>query len=132
MNNEALLADWNSLSTAEQRLEWLVERPTDSIISEANISDELLIRECVSKLWLEASILDGRCQFRCRSQSQVVQGVVAFLCDFYNGLTAREIIELDKKSITTLGIEALLGITRKMAVARVVNRIEEFAKTTPQ
>lgn len=125
---DELLSDYRSLPTAEERLEWLCERvPLRPQLADAETSDVLRIRECVSPLWFLPQYEDGVCLFAARATSRVVGGVATFLCDYYSGMTPDEILAEGGSIVGTLRLEQLLGMTRRMTVERIVERVCEFA-----
>lgn len=124
-----LIEDFHTLPTAEERLEWVCERSvTSPPLEQSELADVLRIRECVSPLWFLPEASGGRCYFRARASSKVVAGVVSFLCDYFSGMTVEELLSEQGSVVEKLRFEQLLGITRRMTVARVVERMREFAE----
>ena len=127
MNN--LSAEYLSLSGAEERLEWLMERtPEQPFLSMEERRDDVKVPGCLSGLWIIGRVDQGRCVYRAASDSSMVAGVAAFVCDLYSGKTPQEILALGAEPATALKIENLLSMTRKRAVASVVSYILSFAR----
>lgn len=110
--------DFLTLESDEERLEWLMQRrgvhqpvPTEERTSEKRIPG------CPSGLWLSHQSHEGKSYFSSYSESAIVQGVTSFICDLYSERSAVEIIEIRDLIAKQLGLERLLSITRKRAIA---------------
>jgi cysteine desulfuration protein SufE len=120
--------DYLALDTAEDRLNWLFERtPLIPPLPDALRTDERRIKGCQSGLWIQGEVQSGVYTFRSYSDSKMVQGVASFLCDLYSGRTAEQIQAMNYSFVSVLGLEALLSITRKRAVASVYTYIHGVA-----
>jgi len=90
-------------------------------------TDERLVRGCSSRVWLVGEVRDGRCHFRMDADSPLVKGLVALLCEVYEGGTPEEIVTVEPEIVTALGIDRMLSPTRLNGLAAVRNTIREFA-----
>mgnify|MGYP000331839483 CR=1 FL=1 len=125
-NLDNLIEEFNGYPTAEEKLEWIVTRKADAgVLPDAYCIESARIQGCLSQLWLRGSIESDSCLFQCRSDSNVVQGIMAFICDLYCGLTPEEVLTLGKVNI---GIETMISINRRQSVAAVFNYIQMFAQ----
>jgi cysteine desulfuration protein SufE len=116
-------------ASAEERLSWLMERSYfHPEIPRERCTVEGRVPGCLSGLWLEASCIDSRCLFAARSESEMVQGIVSFICDLYSGRSPSEIIALGDTLAHFLGLERLLSLTRKRAVLSTISFILSYAK----
>jgi cysteine desulfuration protein SufE len=124
-----LTAELAALKNGQDRLALLVER-TKKLppLAPARRTDENLIPGCLAKLWLVAEFRAGNCFFACDSDSLVVKAVAGLLCDFYSGHAAAEILAHDPKFLAPLGITQHLTPNRRNALAKVWERIRQFAE----
>ena len=84
---------------------------------------------CVSVVWLVGELRhDGRCHFRSDAESPLVRGLVAFVCEFFNGAPAAEIAASDADPLEALGLAANLSPTRRNGLAAVRAAIRAFAQ----
>jgi cysteine desulfuration protein SufE len=90
-------------------------------------TDERLVVGCSSRVWLAGELRDGRCHFRMDADSPLVKGVVALLCEIYEGGTPAEVVAAEPEAIVALGIDRMLSPTRLHGLAAVRNTIREFA-----
>lgn len=119
-----------ALKTGQDRLALLVEeaRKIPSLPPELR-TDEHLIPGCLAKLWFISQSHDGKCLFVCDSDSLIVKAVAGLLCQFYSGHGPAEILAHDPEFLAPLGITQHLTPNRRNALAKVWERIRQFAAT---
>jgi cysteine desulfuration protein SufE len=86
------------------------------------------VEGCSAPLWIHAECREGRCHFAADSDSAIVKGVAAWLCEFYSGLTPLEVAaaaEVDPLQLS--GIDRLLAPTRRDGLSRLRERIRQEA-----
>ena len=121
--------EYLACASAEERLSWLMERSYfHREIPRERCTMESRVPGCLSGLWLEGSCIDSRCVFSARSESEMVQGIVSFICDLYSARTPSEILTLGDTLTQFLGLDRLLSLTRKRAVLSTLSFILNFAK----
>jgi len=118
-----------ALKSGQDRLALLVEkaRTRPPLRPELRV-DENLIPGCLAKLWFIPEFRAGQCFFHCDSDSLVVKAIAGLLCDFYSGQAAGEILAHDPKFLAPLGITQHLTPNRRNALAKVWERIRQFAE----
>ena len=118
-----------ALKSGQERLALLVEkaRTRPPLGPELRV-DENLIPGCLAKLWFIPEFRAGQCFFHCDSDSLVVKAIAGLLCDFYSGQAAGEILAHDPKFLAPLGITQHLTPNRRNALAKVWERIRQFAE----
>lgn len=82
---------------------------------------------CVSVVWLEGEIREGRCYFQCAAESPLVRALVAFQCEFFSGFTPRELLSGDPDPLDALGVARNLSPTRKNGLQAARKMIRAFA-----
>lgn len=92
-------------------------------------TDANLVPGCMANLWVVAAFRDGRCRFRCDSDSLVVKSIATLLCDFYSDAEPREILALDPSFLQSAGITQHLSANRRNALSRVWDIIRAFASS---
>lgn len=112
-----MVEDLCALTLAEDRLSHLMEREAlyPPLGSDERL-DERKVPGCLSGLWLKGDLRDGRCYFSCHSDSDLVHGVVSFVCDLYSNRTPEEIASIGGSLIDLLRLDGLLSTTRKRAL----------------
>ncbi len=88
-----------------------------------------LIPGCLAKLWFIPQFRHNLCFFECDSDSLIVKAIAGLLCDFYSGQAPEEILAHDPGFLGPLGITQHLTPNRRNALAKVWERIRNFAET---
>jgi len=124
-----LTAQLAALKNGQDRLAWLVERvKKNSPLVVGLRSDENLIPGCLAKLWFVPELRAGKCFFGCDSDSLVVKAIAGLLCDFYSGHAPAEILAHSPEFLAPLGITQHLTPNRRNALAKIWERIRQFAE----
>ncbi|HUC85306.1 MAG TPA: SufE family protein [Candidatus Acidoferrales bacterium] len=123
-----LTAELAALNHGQDRLALLIERAKrrPALAPEQRTAANL-IPGCLAKLWFVPEASGGRCFFACDSDSLVVKAIAGLLCEFYSGHAAADILAHDPKFLVPLGITQHLTPNRRNALARVWDRIRQFA-----
>ena len=126
---QQLTAELAALKNGQDRLALLVERAKKlpSFPPELRV-EQNLIPGCLAKLWFVSEFCDGKCFFVCDSDSLVVKAVAGLLCGFYSGHAPAEILAHDPQFLAPLGITQHLTPNRRNALAKVWERIRQFAE----
>lgn len=126
---QRILEDFSALEDPQEKLALLVDRakripplPTLERI-EAN-----RVRGCVSVVWLVSELRGARCYFRGDAESPVVRGLVAFLCEFFNGAPVNEVAVSTIEPLVALDLMRNLSPTRRNGLAAAREAIRDFAR----
>jgi cysteine desulfuration protein SufE len=96
-------------------------------LREGERAEANLVRGCVSRVWLAAELVDGRCRFRVDADSPLVRGLVRLLCGIYDGATPEEITAEEPLVLEELGILRNLSPTRQNGLDAVRRALATFA-----
>lgn len=124
-----LTAELAAFKNGQDRFASLVERAKKNppLAPELRV-EKNLIPGCLAKLWLISEFRDGKCFFICDSDSFVVKAIAGLLCEFYSGQAPAEILAHDPQFLGPLGITQHLTPNRRNALAKVWERIRQFAE----
>lgn len=114
---------------AQERLAWLIDhaRRVPSLPDELRTAAHR-VPGCLSQLWLVAEFRDGRCGFRCDSDSQVVRALALLVAEVYSGRPPADILAESADWLAHLGLQQLLTPNRRNALARTWEQIRAFAQ----
>jgi len=125
---QQLTAELFSLQSGQDRFARLVDRAKKiAPLSPALRIEENLLPGCLAKLWLVSEFRAGTCGFTCDSDSLIVKAIAGLLCEFYSGHAPAEILAHGPEFLAPLGITQHLTPNRRNALAKVWERIREFA-----
>jgi len=125
---QQLVGALQSFKTAQDRMAYLVRRgrqhpPLDSALK----TDVHRVQGCLAKIWFVAEFAGGRCHFKVDSDSAVVKGIAAVLCEFYSGASPEEIVATSPAFLEEFGITQHLTPNRRNSLAAITNSIRVFA-----
>ena len=102
-----LFDDW--MEKYEHIIELGKELP---LIDEAEKKDELLIRGCQSRVWLNASIKEGRIIYEADSDAIITKGIISLLIKVLNNQKGEDIVNAKLNFINQIGLKEHLSPTR--------------------
>jgi len=119
----------SALKGGQDRLALLVERAKKfpPFATEQRVPGNLL-PGCLAKLWFVPEFREGKCYFTCDSESLVVKAIAGLLCEFYSDESPQDILAHDPSFLAPLGITQHLTPNRRNALAKVWERIRQFAE----
>jgi cysteine desulfuration protein SufE len=83
-------------------------------------------------VWLIGRLEEGRCHFLMDADSPLVKGLVALLCELYDGATPEEIVTTAPEIISALDLDRQISPTRLNGLASVRAMIRAFAERATQ
>jgi cysteine desulfuration protein SufE len=124
-----LTASLANFKHGQDRLAFLVEqaRKRPALAPDLRVAANQ-IPGCLAKLWFVPQFRDGHCFFTCDSDSLVVKAIAGLLGEFYSGQVPAAIIAHDPSFLAPLGITQHLTPNRRNALAKVWERIRQFAE----
>ncbi len=127
-HQQQLLDQLAALRDARERLAWLFARAGsgDRLPAEAR-NEATQVPGCLARLWLDGVVEEGRCWFRCDSDSRVLRAVAGFVCEYFSGAEPALVAAADASPLARAGLDRVLTANRRDALARVVRRIQERA-----
>jgi cysteine desulfuration protein SufE len=125
---QTLIARFQIIEDAHERLAAIVSRgkkwpgPPEELRTDAQ-----LVRGCTSRVWLVGREENGLCHFQMDADSPLVKGLVALLCELYDGAPATEIVQVEPEWLEALGLDRQISPTRLNGLASVRATIRAFA-----
>ncbi len=82
---------------------------------------------CQSRVWLVPTVREGVCRFTMECDSPMVKGLVALMCEVFDGGTPADVAATEPQIFDTLGFTRMVTPTRLNGLAAVRTRMREFA-----
>ena len=130
---EDIVANFEFLDDWEDRYRYVIELGKEM----APLEDALKVPAtkvdgCASQVWIvpgvEGEGAAARLHFRGDSDALIVRGLIAVLRTLYDGLTAREVLEVDALSeLGRLGLDQHLSAQRSNGLRAMIGRIRGIA-----
>ena len=95
--------------------------PSDQMI------DENKVHGCQSSVWFVTSVEDGLFRCKATSDSAIVSGLIALLLRIYDNQKPSEIVEIEPKFISMIGLNEHLSPTRNNGLNLMITRIKKDA-----
>lgn len=127
-HQRALVERLRIIEDPQERLSALMGRAKKWPAPEpAQLTEAYRVRGCQSRVWLVARVEEGVCRFRMECDAPMVKGLVALLCELYEGATPEEARDFEPTLVEDLGFDRMISPTRLNGLSAVRNRIREFA-----
>jgi cysteine desulfuration protein SufE len=91
------------------------------------LTEDNRIRGCQSRVWLTGALESGVCRWRMESDAPMVKGLVALLCELYEGAAPDAVLGLEPTLFDDLGIVRMVSPTRLAGLASVRQRMKQIA-----
>lgn len=86
-----------------------------------------LIEGCQSRVWLSASMKDGKLIFEGESDALLVKGITALLIKALSGFTPQEVIDSELYFIDRIGLKEHLSPTRSNGLLAMIKQMKLYA-----
>jgi cysteine desulfuration protein SufE len=118
----AMFDDWMD------KYNYLIEMgKTLPVVDEQYKTDQYLITGCQSKVWLHASLQDGKVVFRGDSDAIITKGIVNILIRVLSGHTPDDIIQARLEFINQIGLQEHLSPTRSNGLSSMIKQMKLYA-----
>ena len=86
-----------------------------------------IIEGCQSRVWLNASMADGKVIYEGESDAVLVKGIVSLLIQVLSGHTPEEIVDTELYFIDSIGLKEHLSPTRSNGLLAMVKQMKMYA-----
>ncbi len=96
-------------------------------ISEAEKTEDLLFKDCASKVWLRVECKENTIRFYADSDSMIIRGILAILQKVLNDQKAQEVASSEIFFMKSIGMELNMPIERNAGIKSIISFIKEEA-----
>jgi len=133
---ESIIEEFSAFDDWMDKYSYLIELGNDlDGFDEQYRTQQHLIEGCQSKVWLHASLENGKVIFTGDSDAIIVKGIVALLIRVWNDQTPQDILDSDLYFVDQIGLKDHLSPTRSNGLVSMVKQMRLYAlafKTTMQ
>jgi cysteine desulfuration protein SufE len=97
------------------------------VIEEQFKTDQFLITGCQSKVWLHASLKEGKVVFTGDSDAIITKGIVNLLIRVLSNQTPNDIIEAKLEFVDQVGLKEHLSPTRSNGLSSMIKQMKLYA-----
>ncbi|MDE0598997.1 SufE family protein [Dokdonia genika] len=111
-----------------QRYEYMIDLGKSlPLIDEAFKTDDYIIKGCQSKVWVHATMEDGKVTFTADSDAIITKGIIAILIRAFSNQSPQAIIDADTAFIDEIGLKEHLSPTRANGLVSMIKQIKLYA-----
>lgn len=108
---------------------YLIETGKDVPLIDASYkTNNYLITGCQSRVWLHASLSEGRVYFSADSDAVITKGIVNLLIRVLSGRTPEEILHANLEFLDQIGLKEHLSPTRSNGLLSMVKQMKLYAQ----
>ena len=97
------------------------------MIDEQFKTDQFLISGCQSKVWLHASLKEGKVFFAADSDAIITKGIVNLLIQVLSAQSPEDILTANMDFITVIGLHEHLSPTRSNGLTSMIKQMKLYA-----
>lgn len=107
---------------------YLIELGKDCpVISEADKTEQNLIKGCQSRVWLSCAYEGGCLRFKADSDAVITKGIISLLIRALDNQTPQDILDADLAFIDQIGLKEHLSPTRSNGLTSMVKQMKMYA-----
>ncbi len=126
-NEQALLEAFQPLRDPHERLALITDACAGPGLPEAGRQESDLVPGCVSRVWLQGRVEQGRLHLTWDAESPLVRGLAGLICRVYQETETGEVAAFRSSILTGLGLDRQLSPTRLRGLAAMEGRIHQLA-----
>lgn len=128
-SKQSIIDDFSMFDEWLDKYEYIIElgKKLDSF-PENKKTDDMLIKGCQSRVWLDWEVKNGKLYFTADSDAIITKGIISLLISVYSGRSAEEIAGDDFSFLEKLGLKENLSPTRANGLESMVETIKRAAK----
>jgi cysteine desulfuration protein SufE len=85
------------------------------------------VKGCQSKVWLDASLTDGKIEFKADSNTAITKGLVSLLVRALSNQTPDDILNSDVTFPEKIGMNRFIGTQRSNGFAAMIKQMKMYA-----
>ena len=122
---EEIVEEFSFFEDWDERFQYVIDLGKDLPIIEQQFKTENnLISGCQSKVWLHASLNDGKVEFTADSDAIITKGIIAILIRVFSNQKPADILEANLDFIDQIGLKSHLSPTRANGLVSMIKQIK--------
>jgi cysteine desulfuration protein SufE len=126
---EEIISEFELFSDWTEKYEYIIELGKKlPLISNEYKNENHKVNGCVSQVWLNSEIKDGKIFFTADSDAIITKGLISLLIRVFSNQKAEDIINSNIEFIEKIGLKEHLSPTRANGLFSMINTIKTEAK----
>ena len=125
---DELIDEFSMFDDWMQRYEYMIDLGKSLPIIDENLkTDDLIIKGCQSKVWLNATLENEKVIFTADSDAIITKGIIAILIRAFSNQKPADILSANTDFIDTIGLKEHLSPTRANGLVSMIKQIKLYA-----
>lgn len=126
---EAIIEEFSMLDNdTEMMLNYIIELGQEiGNMADEDKVDENLVKGCQSKVWMTATLMNGKMNFKADSNTLITKGLVSLLLRVFDQTSPEETLKTEIYFPKQIGMNRFIGTQRSNGFAAIIKQIKCFA-----
>ena len=125
---DEIIENFNVFDNWVEKYEYLIDLGKElPKIDDEQMVDSNLIKGCQSRVWLNATKLNGKIIFTADSDAIMTKGIIALLINVLSNQSADDISNADLYFINKIGLNEQLSATRANGLSSMIKQMKIYA-----
>ena len=125
---DELIDEFSMFEDWMQRYEYMIDLGKSLPIIEEDLkTDDLIIKGCQSKVWLNASLEEDKLIFTADSDAIITKGIIAILIRVFSNQKPSDILGANTNFIDEIGLTEHLSPTRANGLVSMIKQLKLYA-----
>lgn len=125
---EELIDEFSIFEDWMQRYEYMIDLGKSlPLIKEELKTDDMLIKGCQSKVWLNSELKDDKIIFTADSDAIITKGIIAILVRVFSNQKPQAILDANTNFIDEIGLKEHLSPTRANGLVSMIKQMKMYA-----
>ncbi|MFT4849697.1 MAG: cysteine desulfuration protein SufE [Sediminicola sp.] len=125
---DELIDEFSMFDDWMQRYEYMIDLGKSLPIIDENLkTDDLIIKGCQSKVWLNAILEDDKVVFTADSDAIITKGIIAILIRVFSNQKPADILAANTNFIDDIGLKEHLSPTRANGLVSMIKQLKLYA-----
>jgi len=122
---EEIIDEFSMFDDWMQKYEYMIDLGKSlPLIQDKNKTEDRLINGCQSKVWLDATLENGKIEYTADSDAIITKGIISLLLRVFSGQKPEDIVKSDLRFIKEIGLQEHLSPTRANGLLSMVQQIK--------
>lgn len=125
---DELIDEFSMFDDWMQRYEYMIDLGKSLPIIDENLkTDDLIIKGCQSKVWLNATLENDKVVFTADSDAIITKGIIAILIRVFSNQKPADILAANTNFIDDIGLKEHLSPTRANGLVSMIKQLKLYA-----
>ena len=122
---EEIISEFNVFDDWMDKYEYIIDLGKElPLIEPTKKTDDRLIDGCQSKVWLDATVVNGKMRFTADSDAIITKGIIGLLIRVMNEQTPADVATADLFFIQEIGLQEHLSPTRSNGLVGMIKKLK--------